>query len=427
LSVNPNIESLFAQAQAARSKDDSVAYVRLLETIVAQAEHPRALNALGNHALNTQHVEEARRLLERAVRADSTAPPLWFNLSLACRAAGDATAEQDALTRALALDPYFIQAMVHKGQSFARSGNMQLAARFYKDALNCATAQPELAARLSPHVLDVARAGVEANALALEAQLQDALATIKAAHGGSDSARFAEMLNIFHGRQSYQVQRPTLLPFPDLPPVAFYNRTDFAWLDSLEAVTESMRSEVIATDHSGFEPYIHHAEGRPLAQWQELNGSPRWSAYHLLQNGARVHDHIAHCPRTMAALDAAPLADVPGNAPNAFFSVLQPQTRIPPHTGMTNTRLVVHLPLIVPAACGFRVGNHTRAWEVGKAWVFDDTIEHEAWNMSDQARIILIADIWNPLLTALEKDLIRAFFEGLNRYNDGGITLTAGL
>jgi aspartyl/asparaginyl beta-hydroxylase (cupin superfamily) len=48
--------------------------------------------------------------------------------------------------------------------------------------------------------------------------------------------------------------------------------------------------------------------------------------------------------------------------------------------------------------------------------VFDDTIEHDAWNDSDQIRIILIFDIWNPLLTSAEHDLVRAMTVGLGRY-----------
>jgi aspartyl/asparaginyl beta-hydroxylase (cupin superfamily) len=91
-----------------------------------------------------------------------------------------------------------------------------------------------------------------------------------------------------------------------------------------------------------------------------------------------------------------------------MFSVLQPRTRIPPHTGIANFRLVVHLPLVLPGNCGFRVGGETREWRIGEAWVFDDTIEHEAWNDSDEIRIILICDIWSPRLSPAEREAIRA-------------------
>jgi aspartyl/asparaginyl beta-hydroxylase (cupin superfamily) len=107
---------------------------------------------------------------------------------------------------------------------------------------------------------------------------------------------------------------------------------------------------------------------------------------------------------------------VAGRGPTAFFSILDAGTRIPAHTGVTNTRLTVHLPLIVPPGCGFRVGSETREWVPGKAWVFDDTIEHEAWNLSDVPRGVLIFDIWNPFLTAAERDLVRAVTETVRTY-----------
>jgi aspartyl/asparaginyl beta-hydroxylase (cupin superfamily) len=89
-----------------------------------------------------------------------------------------------------------------------------------------------------------------------------------------------------------------------------------------------------------------------------------------------------------------------------MFSSLEARTTIPPHTGETNTRLIVHLPLIVPSDCWFRVGNETREWRYGKAFVFDDTIEHEARNGSDELRVVLIFDVWNPFLSVAERALV---------------------
>jgi aspartyl/asparaginyl beta-hydroxylase (cupin superfamily) len=110
----------------------------------------------------------------------------------------------------------------------------------------------------------------------------------------------------------------------------------------------------------------------------------------------------------MAAVRRLPQAEVDLRSPTAMFSVLQPHTRIPPHTGVANFRLVVHLPLVLPGHCGFRVGGETREWRIGEAWVFDDTIEHEAWNDSDQVRIILICDVWSPRLSPAERAAIRS-------------------
>ena len=102
-----------------------------------------------------------------------------------------------------------------------------------------------------------------------------------------------------------------------------------------------------------------------------------------------------------------------------MFSLLKPRTTIPAHVGVTNVRLVTHLALIVPEGCYFRVGNETRQWVPGKAWVFDDTIEHEARNDSDKLRVVLIFDIWHPHLTPAERALITALNAGMNAYAGG--------
>ena len=145
-----------------------------------------------------------------------------------------------------------------------------------------------------------------------------------------------------------------------------------------------------------------------MNQWAELNNTREWSSFWLWRDGERQEEAIARCPRTAALLAELPMADQPGFAPTALFSALAPHTRIPPHTGSTNARLLVHLPLLLPGPARFRVGNEERAWRMGEAWCFDDSIEHEAWNDADQTRVILIFDIWNPLLSEAERALISA-------------------
>jgi len=103
-----------------------------------------------------------------------------------------------------------------------------------------------------------------------------------------------------------------------------------------------------------------------------------------------------------------PMVHIPGRGPTAFLSRLRPGTHIPPHHGATNTRLICHLPLVIPDNCAIRVGNDTRRWKLGELIVFDDTVEHEAWNRSDQTRIVLIFDVWNPFLTEAERALVTA-------------------
>ena len=103
-----------------------------------------------------------------------------------------------------------------------------------------------------------------------------------------------------------------------------------------------------------------------------------------------------------------PLSFIPDVAPCALFSALEPHTHIPAHSGVTNARSLVHLPLIIPGPARFRVANDIREWKMGEAWVFDDTLEHEAWNDADQLRVIMIVDVWNPYLSEGERELVAA-------------------
>jgi aspartyl/asparaginyl beta-hydroxylase (cupin superfamily) len=145
--------------------------------------------------------------------------------------------------------------------------------------------------------------------------------------------------------------------------------------------------------------------------------NPDWSAFYLIKNGHVVEENAARCPRTMAAVSKAPLAETKDRTPSVLFSLLRPGAHIPPHHGFVNMRLICHLGLIVPEKCTFRVGNDVRDWQEGKAWVFDDTIEHEAWNASNQTRVILLFDVWRPELTEGERHQVAGMFEAIDAYS----------
>lgn len=150
-----------------------------------------------------------------------------------------------------------------------------------------------------------------------------------------------------------------------------------------------------------------------------------WSAFFLWKDGAPVPGNAERCPRTLAALADLPLCRIPGRTPSILFSRLTPGARIPPHTGFLNTRLICHLPLIVPPNCYLRVGNEQREWRAGKAWVFDDTIEHEAVNGSDRSRVVLIFDIWRPELTLDERSQVAALLAAIDSFSNSGETWSA--
>jgi len=198
---------------------------------------------------------------------------------------------------------------------------------------------------------------------------------------------------------------------PRLPAIPFFERELFPFLAELEAKTAVIRAELeaaLAANRDEFVPYIQYAPGQPVNQWAELNHSLRWSTLHLWRGGKPVEENLARCPETARALAAIPLADIGGLCPNAMFSALAPKAHIPPHNGETNARVVAHLPLIVPEQCSYRVGFDWRRWQVGETLIFDDTIEHEARNDSDELRVVLIFDLWNPLLTPADREVVKA-------------------
>ncbi len=192
----------------------------------------------------------------------------------------------------------------------------------------------------------------------------------------------------------------------------------FPWLDRVEAATDDMTAELEAVLHqdAGFAPYLQTVSNLQTRTDYPLVDSMDWSACFLWKDGEATAN-AARCPRTMAALSDAPLCRTSGRSPQIMFSQLKAGAHILPHTGFVNTRLVCHVPLIVPEGCKFRVGNEVRQWERGKAWVFDDTIEHEAMNSGGRTRVVLIFDIWRPELTEEERVLVTTLLEAMDAYS----------
>ncbi|HEY3777603.1 MAG TPA: aspartyl/asparaginyl beta-hydroxylase domain-containing protein [Rhizomicrobium sp.] len=410
---------LAGAAQNAMRSGRTEEAARLWEQVLfAAPEHPQALFHLGQYALMRKDFARARERLERAGRAAPEQPAIPLNLSFVFRATGDAAAEMAALIAALTIDPYFFPALLAKGLLLERMGRDRQAARVFKDVLTIAPPEEQISPELRAP-LARAREAVEQNAAALEAYLRAPLEAAASRHIDVNLARFEECRGIALGRKKVFTQRPSMLHYPRLPAIQFYDRELFPWLAALEAASDAIREElevVLREDAAEMRPYVLHPEGAPLNQWAELNRSLRWSVFFLWEHGKRIDSHCARCPRTAAALENLPLMQVKGFSPNVMFSVLAPHTTIPPHTGDTNARLVGHLPLILPSDCRFRVGNDTREWRHGEAWIFDDTIEHEAWNDSDEPRVILIFDAWNPYLSRAEQDMVSALLIGITDY-----------
>ncbi|HEY3949872.1 aspartyl/asparaginyl beta-hydroxylase domain-containing protein, partial [Phenylobacterium sp.] len=368
----------------------------------AQSRDP---NAAIQAALQRGDRAGALDLLAEAEAAAPLDKALKMQRAMIRRTMGDLPGALAALDDALQLDPYDFVALLSKAALTERTAGERAATAIYRNALLVAPPDEELPAPLRAPV-ERAREVVARTRQALEDHLRTETGAIEADISGDARRRFEESIGVFSGRLKVYNHEPLLLHYPRLPAIPFYDRSHFPWLEALEAASAVIAGELqgaLTAAKDDFAPYIAYPKGAPVNQWGELNHSARWSSFFLWKDGTRQDGACSLCPQTAAILERLPLAMLPGYAPTAMFSALDAHTHIPPHTGSTNVRALCHLPLILPGPARFRVGNETREWKLGEAWVFDDTIEHEAWNDSDQVRTILICDIWNPRLAEEER------------------------
>ncbi len=380
----------------------------------------RVLHQAGKRAMATRDFVAAREVLQKLVSSEPRDFSAWLSLAAACRALGDLESSLDALDGALRLDPRSFVALLSRASILERQGKLRDAASAYGIALGQAPADHNL----DPPTLEAVRRARNLN----QRHVTELNTYITRSIDGEldrctlpERNRLKAFVDITLGRRARYRQEPAEFYFPGLPAIEFYERDEFPWLAGLEAQTPAICQELLAVlcdQPADFVPYIAYPDTVPLDQWAELNHSNRWQAFHLIERGVQVAANAAVCPNTIAALAKVPQANLPNRSPAAMFSALQPGTRIPPHMGVANTRLVLHLPLIVPPDCGFRVGAEIRQWKVGEAWVFDDTIEHEAWNDSNQVRAILICDVWNPRISLNERLLIGKVMDSMDKFND---------
>jgi aspartyl/asparaginyl beta-hydroxylase (cupin superfamily) len=230
--------------------------------------------------------------------------------------------------------------------------------------------------------------------------------------------RLTHSLDMLKGTRTIYPQQPSILYYPYLAQRQFFERDEFGWVEEIEAATPTIRDELVALINADaeFRPYVQDVPNRPQRDFHRLNNDPSWSALYLWKDGKLVEENAARCPATVAALGKVPLSRIGSRTPAVLFSRLEPGAHIPGHSGMLNSRLICHLPLIVPPGCWLRVGNETREVQEGKLLIFDDSIEHEAKNPSAEMRIILLFDVWRPELSEAERRGISAMFDAIDAF-----------
>lgn len=369
-------------------------------------KHAQALAAQGMNALKAGDAPAAIARFEAALAAGWPGAPIWVALSQARAMTGDREGAHAALDQAVTIDPQDVRALIFLGDHCAADEETARAARLYRQALTAAAARPSTP-EIERHLARIRPLAEDSTAPDLHALFAgDGLEP-----DGADRD-FAQSLDILAGTRLAYHSRPTRYFLPGLRQRQFYDTGEFAWAEALEAKTPLIRAELerLLTADPTFTPYVEAGGREGDLQRHPLQGNPDWSAFYLVKQGEVQKANAAQCPETFAAIEALGEEARPAPAPSVLFSLLKPGAAIPPHYGMLNTRLICHLPLIIPEGCGFRVGNDTRAWEPGTLFAFDDTVEHEAWNRSDAPRYVLIFEIWRPDLTLRQRALVTKLF-----------------
>lgn len=356
----------------------------------------------------------AASLAFAAVAEASQVP--WMALARACFEAGDFAGEKQALAARIKAVRGDIGAILAMAEAHRRSEDSRAASSFYKLALATAAQMASVPAQLAP-----ALARAEDYVAATDREFASHLLGQLADAGVSTSdapPRVAEALRLLRGEQPLYLQQPSMFYFPGLAQRAWWDAREFDWAEALEAATDAIADELAAllANDAAFMPYVTASADRPPPN-NPLLDKPDWGAAWLLKYGAVADRMDTACPATLAALALAPQPVIPGRAPLALFSRLKPGTHIAPHHGMLNTRLICHLPLVVPEGCALRVGGEARPWQRGRLTIFDDSFEHEAWNRGTSDRTVLLFEIWRPDLNAEERAMLTQIFAAIDSYD----------
>jgi len=390
-----------------RIDDAERAFLAILD---ADPDHLEALNVAGLIALHQGATPRAIELLGRAAARRPDDPMTQHNLGLAHESAGDTESAIACQRRAVQASPEFHVARLHLGRLLEQTGQSAAAATQYARALQDAQGRGRwLDPATTPEPL---RPTVEHAVLFVRdhrrAALDALLAPLRARYGRDAMQRVERALRIYFNEEAAEYpdprQRPTFFYVPGLPTTPYFDRKLFPWIPALEARTGQIRDELLALlPSSRGRERVFTTDELEDANLRGLDEPPSWNGYYFYRHGERREDNCVACPVTAAALDELPLARVREHGPEVLYSVFTPGTHLLPHRGVTNTRLVSHLPLMVPEDCALNVGGELHHWREGQVVVFDDTYEHEAWNRSRKTRVVMIYDIWNPHLTEAER------------------------
>jgi len=404
---SPDVQTLLQQGRL----DEAERLAR--QSLQHQPGDVDALNGLGLIALRRGQLPRAQQLLESAIESNPSHALSRHYLGRVHDAAGNTDGAISAHGTALELAPRMFIIRLHYAIALERAGQIEQASIQYFRASNDAQAQGRWlnADTTAPALRPMVEHAVRMVKQTRKASFANMLEPLRQKFGADSLDRIEHGLRIYFRDEAPVYpdprQQPTFFYVPGLPPAAYLDRALFPWIERLEAQTDAIRQELLQLLPSAAgRERVFTTEAVEKENLRGLQSPPSWNGYYFYRHGERRADNCAACPLTASALEFLPLSHVRDHGPEVLFSVFTAGTHLLPHRGVTNTRLVGHLPLLVPRDCALNVGGEVHEWREGRAVVFDDTYEHEAWNRSDRTRVVLIFDIWNPHLTEAERGAV---------------------
>lgn len=246
----------------------------------------------------------------------------------------------------------------------------------------------------------------------------EALPTIKR---GMQQLGIKSLMETFWRRDILHRRNPRLISplqnpiifVPGIPATPFYPATLYPWIADAVALLPQIQKELAAIQYSssGFRPYQNefglntHPFAKPTDGPTRKYEENDWNMYFFYRGGTEVSEHHAQCPVTSSFLKEIPELETT----MVCFSALKPGIWIPPHYGLTNAIVRIHIPLVIPSDCMIRVGDQTRHWQPSVPLLFDDSFEHEVWNKSQYTRIVLFINAFHPNLESHERAMLAQF------------------
>jgi aspartate beta-hydroxylase len=421
--LKPRLLSARKLAQSAQVLQAEAAYAAILK------EWPECVEAcalLARFAMERGDPLRAANLLERARVVEPDEPQLAVNLGYAYAKSGRPVGARNLMDATVARFPDFYAAWMLLGQLAEGIGDRTTASKAYSQSIKLAQRKGMWLdeATTPPQHQTMVMNAVQQVRLWWREQFFASFQALREKYGNDELKRVDRALAGYLGEADATPadprQRPKFLYFQDLPSTPYLDPYLQPWAQTLVDAFPDVRAEAaqLLDEQVPLPGFLTFKEGDKVEKYLTGTGpNPAWDAFFFYRRGRRYDDNHLRCPKTSALLESIDLCRIRDQTPEICFSVLTPGSHIMPHFGVTNTRVVMHMPLIVPGECALKiVDGEEHRWKEGELMMFDDTFQHEAWNKSDQTRVNLLMDCWNPHLTEVEKLALKELVETISDF-----------